>query len=90
MIPLGSSVPVYDCHILLRKPRGPGERFQARCARAPEVIAEGATERETLQSLVIRFKYFLEEHRKTGTIPWREPALSPEPDEVERFIPVHL
>lgn len=83
--------PVYDCHVLLRKPTEPGGRWIARCAAAPEVAADGPTERETLIALVTRFKFFLHEHcAQSQPIPWRSPPLSPQDGEVERFIPVHL
>ncbi len=84
-------VPVFDCHVLLRRPGHPGELFQARCAAAPDVTAQGATEREVLQALVIRFKYFVEQYHARGeTIPWQTPETPPAADEVERWIPVHL
>ncbi len=92
MIPLSREpVAVYDCHVLLRRPAEAGGTFQARCAAAPSVSAEGPTEREVLQSLVIRFKYFIQEHQTAGQeIPWQSPELSPEPEEVERWVSVHL
>jgi len=84
-------VPVFDCHVLLRKPTAAGEPWQARCAAAPSVSATGSTERETLQSLVIRFKYFIQEYRQQSQpIPWVSPEQTPAADEVERWIPVHL
>jgi hypothetical protein len=90
-LPVTTPVPVFDCHVLLTKPASPGERWQARCARAPQIIADGATERETLMAIVSRFKFFVHEHHvKKEPIPWADPALSPGPGEVERFIPVHL
>lgn len=90
-LPVTSSVPVFDCHVLLTKPVAPGEKWRARCARAPQVVAEGATERETLMAIVSRFKFFVHEHHvKKEPIPWVDPALSPSAGEVERFIPVHL
>lgn len=85
------SVPVFDCHVLLRKPTESEQRWQARCAAAPSVTAFGSTERETLQAIVIRFKYFIEEYRRESQpIPWTTPELIPEAGEVERWIPVHL
>lgn len=90
-LPMSDAVPVYDCHVLLRRPSQSGETFVARCAAAPEITAEGATEREVLQSLVIRFKYFVQEHRSLGQpIPWHIPEQTPEPGEVERWVSVHL
>jgi hypothetical protein len=84
-------VPVFDCHVLMTKPASPVDYWRARCARAPQIIAEGATERETLMAIVSRFKFFVHEHHvKKEPIPWTDPALSPETGEVERFIPVHL
>ncbi len=90
-LPTAGEVPVFDCHVLLRRPGRTGESFQARCANAPAVTSTGLTEREALQSIVIRFKYFIQEHQAQGQpIPWLNPELSPEPGEVERWIPVHL
>lgn len=84
-------VPVFDCHVLLSKPVSQGEKWRARCARAPHIVAEGATERDTLMAIVSRFKFFVHEHHvKKEPIPWTDPALAPEAGEVERFIPVHL
>ncbi|OYW20643.1 MAG: hypothetical protein B7Z55_06975 [Planctomycetales bacterium 12-60-4] len=80
-----------NCHVLLRRPTDAGELYVARCAAAPSVTSSGSTEREALQAIVIRFKYFIQEHRGTGRpIPWISPEATPEPGEVERWIPVHL
>lgn len=90
-ISAAADVPVFNCHVLLHRPTESGGRFSARCAAAPEVTAEGFTERETLQSLVIRFKYFIEQHRSQGqAIPWQDPELLPGEGEVERWVSVHL
>lgn len=90
-LPVTSAVPVFDCHVFLTKPTTPGEKWRARCARAPQVEADGATERETLMAIVSRFKFFIPEHHvKNEPIPWADPPLTPSPGEVERFIPVHL
>ncbi len=90
-LPTAGTVPVFDCHVLLRRPLQAGELFQARCAAAPTVTSTGATEREALQSIVIRFKYFIQEHQASGTsIPWVHPEATPDSGEVERWIPVHL
>jgi hypothetical protein len=90
-LPTTGSVPVFDCHVLIRRRTEPGGKLFARCAAAPSVTAEGTTEREVLQSIVIRFKYFVQEHLgQQQPIPWTVPELTPEPGEVERWIPVHL
>ncbi len=82
---------MFDCHVLLTKPAAPGERWQGRCARAPHITAEGATERETLMAIVARFKFFVHEHHvRKEPIPWTDPPAAPAPNEVERFIPFHL
>ena len=86
-----TNVPVYDCHILLAKPASPGEPWRARCAAAPDIAAEGPNERTVLQALVMRFKFWLHEHRlRNEPIPWTTPELTPAANEVERWIPVHL
>ena len=88
---LPQSVPVFDCHVLLAKPSVAGAPWRARCAAAPQIESEGATERAALQALVTRFKFFLHEHRlRNEPIPWQQPELTPSPNEVERWIPVHL
>ncbi len=84
-------VPVFGCHVLLRKPQLPGEPYRARCANAPTVMAEGSTERDVLMAIVTRFKFFLHEHRvHQQPPPFQSPPLTPVNGEVERFIPVHL
>lgn len=84
-------VPVFDCHVLLTKPSSPEERWRARCSRAPHIVADGATERDTLMAIVSRFKFFVHEHHvRKEPIPWTDPPATPTNGEVERFIPVHL
>lgn len=88
---MGGSTPVFNCHVLLTKPSSPGQPWRARCAAAPQVTAEGHSERSVLQTIVSRFKFFLWEHQQQGRpIPWTTPELSPVPGELERWIPVHL
>jgi len=84
-------VPVFNCHVLVRKPTAAGEPWTARCATAAEITADAPTERELLQKIVSRFKFFVHEHHVQGEpIPWTDPPLTPQPGELERFIPVHL
>jgi len=84
-------VPVFDCHVLLTKPAAAGDLWRARCAAAPQIAAEGDTERAVLQAIVTRFKFFLHEHRvRNEPIPWTHPEETAAPGELERWIPVHL
>lgn len=84
-------VPVFDCHVLLTKPATPADSWSARCAAAETVTAEGPTERDVLMKIVSRFKFFVHEHHVRGEpIPWTNPPLSPQPGDLERWIPVHL
>jgi hypothetical protein len=86
-----SPVPVFDCHVLLTKPASPGDPWTARCATATGVTAAAATEREVLQQIVSRFKFFVHDHHlRNEPIPWTTPPLTAAPGELERFIPVHL
>ena len=84
-------VPVFDCHVLLTKPAEPGGMWQARCANAAEVTADGPTERDVLQKIVSRFKFFVHEHQlRKEPIPWTTPPLTASAGELERWIAVHL
>ena len=90
-LPTSDAVPVFNCHVLLQRPKESGGDYRARCATAVDVVSAGSTEREALQSLVIRFKYFVQEHRSRGqAIPWTDPPLQPADDEVERWVSIHL
>jgi len=87
----GGPTPVFDCHVLLTKPSSPGQPWRARCAAAPQVTAEGDSERAVLQTMVSRFRFFLFEHQQRGEpVPWTTPELTAAPGEIERWIPVHL
>jgi hypothetical protein len=89
--PVDGPVPVFNCHVLLTKPTAPGELWTARCATAATITADGSTERDVLQKMASRFKFFVHEHHVRGeSIPWTTPPLSPAPGELERFFPVHL
>ena len=82
-------VPVFDCHVLLRS-TGSGT-FEARAANLDGVTGSGPTERDALLAIVREFKSTVEQLVRDGkTVPFRDPPAQPQPDEVERWIPVHL
>lgn len=84
------SVPVYDCHVILA-PSEDGGGYVARSATLSGVTATAGTERDVLRKMVDAFKQRLIAHRNAGEpIPWLEPADTPQPGELERWIPVHL
>ena len=84
-----SSVPVFDCHVLLRRTDAGG--YEARAANLDGVRGTGPTERDALLATVKTFKQQVESHFRAGRpIPFRDPPQAPQPDEVERWIPVHL
>lgn len=84
------SVPVYDCHVILTPPKD-GAGYIARAVTLPGVTAEAGTERDVLRRIVDLFKQRLIAHRDAGEpIPWSETPETPQPGEVERWIPVHL
>lgn len=90
-LPTTGVVPVFDCHVLLTKPAEPGGLWTARCAAAATVTAEGPSERDVLQKIVSRFKFFVHEHHlRNEPIPWTTPPLIPQPGDLERWIAVHL
>ena len=85
----GSSVPVYDCHVLLSGPDESGA-YRARLAAFDGITATGSTERDVLLAIVKAFKDRLIRLSEAGEkIPWKTTE-SPAPGEVERWIPVHL
>jgi len=84
----GESVPVFDCHVLLRET---STGVTARTANLDGIEATGPTERDVLMAIVKTFKQTVQALRADGKpIPFREQPLTPEEDEVERWIPVHL
>ena len=83
-------VPVFNCHIILTKPDDSG-RIHGRTANLGEITASGFSERDVLTSLMKQFKTIVQQHTQANTaIPWIQPAETPQENEVERFIPVHL
>lgn len=85
-----SPVPVFHCHVLLRKNEATG-KLHARLANLEGITAAGNSERDVLTAITRQFKTAMQQHHEAGTdVPWIEPARQPEDGEFERFIPVHL
>lgn len=84
----GECVPVFDCHVLLRTTN---EGVTGRAANLDGIEAAGPTERDVLLAIVKKFKQIVKGLTDEGKpIPFREPPRTPESDEVERWVPVHL
>lgn len=86
----GGCVPVFDCRVLVRRPDERG-MVRARCANLADLTVEGRTERDALMAITRAFKTEIARHHSAGEpIPFLDPPLSPEADESERWLPVHL
>ena len=86
----GASVPVFSCIVILHRDTTTN-RITARVANLTGITAEGNAERELLMLLTKQFKSFVQGCLQSNRpIPWIEPPESPQPDEQQRFIPVHL
>lgn len=87
---MSGSVPVFNCHVYVG-PAGSPERVRARVANLAGFEAEAPSEREALRQVSVAFKRALGEYTDAGqAIPWLDPPLAREPDEQERWLPVHL
>ena len=83
-------VPVFSCHVLLGKANSDGLRT-ARAANLEGISATAAGERDVLRAVMEEFKARIQQHVQAGQeIPWTDPPVKPDADEVERFIPIHL
>ena len=82
-------VPVFSCLIYVS--HGDNGQVRARVANLPGLQCAAASERQALAILVPSFKKRLVELMQTDTpIPWTDPPVPPEPQEQQRFVPVHL
>lgn len=82
-------VPVFNCVVYV-SPAAQGG-VQARVANLPGLHCTAAGERDALTQIVSAFKQRVAELVESGTpIPWIDPPPTPEPDEQQRLIPVHL
>jgi len=85
-----SPVPVFNCQIILRH-NEPGQQIVGRVANLPGITAKGFTERDVLMQITKIFKLQVQTLTQEKTpIPWIDPPEKPGPDEVERFVPIHL
>lgn len=83
-----TSVPVFDCHVLLRTT---DKGVEARTANLDGVTAFGPTERDALLAIVKVFKKTVaDHHQRNEPIPFRPESEKPQDGEVERWVPVHL
>lgn len=84
-----NDVPVFGCTVYVALDGNGGVR--ARVANLAGLECTAGSEREALQKLVSTFKQRVSEFVHSETpIPWLEPPTAAEPEEQERFIPVHL
>jgi hypothetical protein len=84
-----ADVPVFNCVVYVSRPEGGGVR--ARVANLAGFECTAGSEREALMKLVPAFKErILELTQSKSEIPWVDPPLAKEPDEQERYVPVHL
>jgi hypothetical protein len=85
-----TDVPVYNCIVLVRQDAVSGQ-VSARVANLDGITANGATERDALLCVTREFKRIVQERIRTGgSIPFLSPPISPNDDESERFVPIHL
>lgn len=84
-----SPVPVFNCHIALRKDATTGQ-ITARVANFAGIEATGTSERDILRSLAKQFKDAVQKlHDADQKIPLVDtPKIHP--GESERFLPIHL
>lgn len=84
-----SPVPVFNCHIALRKDEATG-KITARVANFEGIEAVGTSERDILRSLAKQFKEAVQKHHEADEkIPLLDrPQI--QPGESERFLPIHL
>lgn len=83
-----STVPVFDCHILLSK--NDDGSLTGVVSNLPEVHGTAQNERDLLRKLMNEFKASVSRYTADGkTIPWQE-TRKPAPGEQQRWIPVHL
>ena len=82
-------VPVFGCTVYISTGASGGVR--ARVANLAGIECTAASEREALGAIVAAFKKRISELMQgDAPIPWIEPPVAAEPDEQQRFIPVHL
>lgn len=82
-------VPVFNCHIALKKDAATGS-ILGRVANFPGIDAAGTSERDVLQSLARQFKEAVKQLHKANTPISLVDAPEILPDESQRFLPIHL
>ncbi len=83
-----SSVPVYDCHVLINQ-LDDGS-LSGVVSNLPEVTATASNERDLLRKISTDFKACIIQYtEEKEEIPWQEKQ-KPGPGQQQRWIPVHL
>ena len=83
------NVPVFSCIVYLSS--DDCGQVRARVANLPGLQCVAASEHQALATLVPAFKKRLVELMQTDTpIPWIDPPVASEPEEQQRYVPVHL
>lgn len=86
--PLGQ-IPVFNCLVYVSKDGDAGVR--ARVGNLADLEATAPSEREALAKIVTAFKQRVAQLTQDETpIPWIDPPLPVQPNEQQRFVPVHL
>jgi hypothetical protein len=81
--------PAFGCVVYVR--RTESGRTRGRVANLEGVETEGATERDVLSTIVRDVRARISEHmQREEEVPWLDPPAEKEPDEVKRFLPLHL
>ena len=82
-------VPVFSCIAYVSQNADGG--VQVRVANLAELSFSAPTEREALAKAISAFKQRIAEFiQRDDSIPWIDPPSPAEPNEQQRFIPVHL
>lgn len=82
-------VPVFSCIVYLRVAED--NQVRARVANLSGIECTASSERAALGTIVPAFKQRIIQLRQDGeSIPWIDPPVAADPDEQQRFIPVHL
>ena len=83
------NVPLFSCVVYVSSTDG--GQVRARVANFPGLQCVAANERQALATLIPAFKKQLVESMQDNTpIPWIDPPVDAEPQEQQRYIPVHL
>ncbi len=83
------NVPVFSCIVYVSS--DDDGQVRARVANFPGLQCVAASERQALATLIPAFKKrLIESMQDDAPIPWIDPPVDAEPQEQQRYIPVHL